>query len=438
METAPLKMISFLWGVPFISFLMALAVVPLFFQDFWHKNLGKIVVGFSLLIIVPMLFFLSSESAQKILFHTLAHNYLPFTILIATLFILSGGIHITTKGKITPFGNVLFLLLGSFLSSFMGTTGASILLIRPFLMMNGQRYHKHYLVIFFIFTISNIGGCLSPIGDPPLFLGFLNGISFFWPFKCLFQPFVYVMFFLLCVFYMIDRFYCRGKDFRDEVIDLPEKVKIYGKRNFLGIILVICALIFSSLDIPYIHLMTNVMLILIAVASWVLTPKMVHHMNRFSFEPLREVSLVFLAIFITLIPIEAMLHLGKEGPLHMIATLANPQNYPDPLRYYFLTGILSSFLDNAPTYLLFFHMLDGIIGGGPAALMTTHALTLTALSLGSVFFGALTYIGNAPNLMVKAMAEHLHVKMPGFIGYMLWSLGILFPILALFGLYSFR
>ncbi len=439
METAFLNaaQLSLWWAFPFTALLLTLALAPLVVPTFWHFHERKTIAGLCLLILLPMVIKFGFSTTKNVIVNVLVHHYIPFILLVSTLFVVCGGIHITTKGEITPLGNIVFLFLGGLLSSMIGTTGASILLIRPYLMMNRHRYDKKYLVIFFIFVVGNIGGSLTPIGDPPLFLGFLNGVSFFWPLQYLLKPFLSVTLPLLIIFYFIDRRHYHPNHSKKEIVETKEtshEFKIIGKRNIPILFLILCTVILSGISIERFHLMRDGSLLCLIAFSWLVTPKSVYRMNRFSFDPLREVAFVFFAIFITLIPIEAMLHLGKEGAFSPIAIFANPDGYADPLRYYFLTGFLSAFLDNAPTYLLFFHMA----GGDSSSLMTTQAITLTAISIGAVFWGAMTYIGNAPNFMVKAIAERMSIKMPSFLGYMAWSVGILLPILLVLGLGQFR
>lgn len=427
---------SLFWAAPFVIFLGALALFPILAPQFWHTYDLWIVMGFCAVLIVPMTFFLGMNSAYDLIHNTLSHHYVPFVVLLSALFVVCGGIHITSTGTLSPLGNTLFLGVGSLLSSVIGTTGASMLLIRPFLALNHNRYGRKHLVIFFILTISNIGGMLTPIGDPPLFLGFLNGVDFFWPLRFLSEEFLIILLPLLCLFYAVDRHFLKkhqkhGDNTRRAL--LPQGVQIYGKWNFLFLIAIVGAVIASGVYPTVFARLRDLLLITICLSAYLLTAPSVRYMNRFSFEPLREVALVFLAIFMTLIPIEGMLHAGDKGPLSFITALAHPGGVPDPLRYYSLCGMLSAFLDNAPTYLLFFHMS----GGDASLLMTIHHPLLQAISISSVAFGAMTYIGNAPNLMVKAIAERQNIKMPTFFGYMGWTIIFLMPILGALGLFYF-
>jgi Na+/H+ antiporter NhaD/arsenite permease-like protein len=367
--------------------------------------------------------------------------------LITVLFTIGGGIHITVRGKASPLMNAGMLGVGALLANFIGTMGASMLLIRPVIALNRYRQKISHVIIFFIFLVSNIGGILTPLGDPPLFIGFLNGVDFFWTATHLFPPFLMVGGAVLAVFWVVDHYYFYHDSF---VLDPSHsqgeaKIQIKGLRNLLFIGAAIAIILLESLvEVkPHVALMglslnmaditRDVALFALAMASWKLTPPRIHEENRFTFEPLFEVALVFLGIFITVIPVLSMLKAGHTGPLAGLFDFANPHNIPDPTVYFWLTGVLSAFLDNAPTYLVFFNMA----GGEASSLMNQGAPVLMAISLGAVFMGAMTYIGNAPNFMVRAIATRSHIKMPGFLGYFLWSVGILLPIFIGFSLFWF-
>lgn len=425
---------GFVWAIPFLFFLGTLALGPTYFHEKWEKYDIHTVFILVLGIFIALSMKFGIQSSYLSVKHTFFHDYVPFIIMMGSLYVVSSGIHITTKGSLKPLHNVIFLFCASFCASVIGTTGASMLLIRPFIALNHNRRNKTYLIVFFIFLVSNIGGSLTPIGDPPLFLGFLNGVKFFWTLEHIFTPMVIITSVLLMIFYFFDK-----KHYKNRLEDVVnhnevEKFSIHGTHNFIFILLILLSVIISSINMEKYALPRDIALVLITLAAYASTQKNVYHMNRFSFHPLREIALVFLGIFVTLIPITAMLHGGGEGVFSEITGYVNPNGFPDPLKYYLMTGFLSGFLDNAPTYLLFFHMA----GGNAESLMTTHGITLMAISMGSVFFGALSYIGNAPNLMVKAIAERAQVTMPSFGGYMVWSFGILAPVLLIFGLIYFR
>lgn len=423
-----------IWALPFAFFLLSLAVGPLYFHKEWEKYDIFVVFSVVFIILASLASKFGLQPTFSSLKHTMLDEYVPFILMMSSLYVVSSGIHITTKGTLTPLHNVIFLFIASLSASVIGTTGASMLLIRPFLRLNHDRRHKAYLVIFFIFLVSNIGGSLTPVGDPPLFMGFLNGIDFFWPLKRMAHPFLLVSLLVLIVFYFFDKKHFKDRHLENTEQQEIEKFAIYGAHNFLFVALILFSIILSGMDMEKYQNIRNIALIAITILSFITTKKNVYHMNRFSLLPLREVALVFLAIFVTLIPITAMLHGGGEGAFAEMIRYANPKGIPDPLKYFFISGILSGFLDNAPTYLLFFHLA----GGDSLSLMGAQAKTLLAISSGSVFFGALSYIGNAPNLMVKAIAESAHIKIPSFGGYLVWSFCILFPILCVFGLFFFR
>jgi Na+/H+ antiporter NhaD/arsenite permease-like protein len=328
--------------------------------------------------------------------------------------------------------------LGAVLASLMGTTGASMLLIRPLIRANDNRKHVAHVIVFFIFIVSNIGGSLTPLGDPPLFLGFLKGVDFFWTAKHIFPETLFLVVVLLGLFYVIDRHYYvkEGVLRRDPTPDTPS-FAIEGKAN-LALLGVIVGLVLMSgtwkpgvefdvfgtpVGLP--QLVRDGLLVGVALLSWFITPKGVHERNQFDWEPMREVGKLFAGIFLTIAPVLAMLKAGSEGAFApVVGLVTGADGQPIPAMYFWATGILSSFLDNAPTYLVFFNLA----GGDPQVLMNALAPVLVAISAGSVFMGANSYIGNAPNLMVKAIAESRGVKMPSFFGYMVWSGAILIPL----------
>ena len=312
--------------------------------------------------------------------------------------------------------------------------------MRPFIALNKHRLYTTHLVIFFIFIVSNIGGILTPLGDPPLFIGFLNNVDFFWTTKSLFSPFLLVGGSVLIIFWVIDHYYF----YHDPCVPDPThmhgtaNIQIKGHRNLIFLGIAITTILIESIVIEKPHaflfdvalnlsaLGRDLLLLSMAFLSWKLTPPQIHVDNHFTWEPLAEVALVFLGIFITVVPVLSMLKAGDAGPLKDFIHLANPNNIPNSSLYFWLTGLLSSILDNAPTYLIFFNMA----GGEAKSLMVEGSKVLAAISTGAVFMGAMTYIGNAPNFMVRAIAVRSHIKMPGFLGYILWSICILLPIFA--------
>ncbi|HPZ58418.1 MAG TPA: sodium:proton antiporter, partial [Ottowia sp.] len=375
-------------------------------------------------------------------------EYIPFILLLTALFTVSGGIYIRGNLHGSPLLNTGILLVGGLLASFMGTTGASMLLIRPLIRANDNRRHNAHVVIFFIFIVSNIGGSLTPLGDPPLFLGFLKGVTFFWTVGHIIWDTVFLTASLLVLFYLLDRHLYRkeGVTRTDPTPDTPS-FGFDGAVNFVLLAVVVALVLMSGVWQPGIAfdvmgtevglpgLVRDLGLIAVTAISLVITPRRVHQANQFGWAPMQEVAKLFAGIFLTIIPVIAMLQAGVNGPFGaVVRAVTNADGTPNPAMYFWATGLLSSFLDNAPTYLVFFNTA----GGDAVQLMGPLANTLAAISAGAVFMGANTYIGNAPNLMVKAIAEDRGVKMPSFFGYMAWSFGILVPLFVIVTFLFFR
>ncbi|MDA8445416.1 sodium:proton antiporter [Paracidovorax valerianellae] len=431
--------LSMLWGVPFAGILLSIALMPLLAPAFWHHHFGKVAAAWALAFLVPFAAVFGVGAAGVNLVHALLAEYLPFVILLAALFTVAGGIHVRGNLHGSPGLNTAILAIGAVLASFMGTTGASMLLIRPLVRANDNRKHVAHVVVFFIFIVSNAGGSLTPLGDPPLFLGFLKGVDFFWTVGHIYQETLFLIGCLLAIFYLLDRWYYHHREERLPVDPTPDSRSIGfdGKANFalLGVVIALVLLSgfwkspvawnIAGTPVGLPGLMRDLGLLAVIAASLWLTPRQVHADNQFSWGPMQEVAKLFAGIFLTIIPVIAMLKAGTQGPFGaVVSAVTRADGSPDPAMYFWATGFLSAFLDNAPTYLVFFNTA----GGDPAVLMTTLAPTLAAISAGAVFMGACTYIGNAPNLMVKAIAEERGVKMPSFFGYMLWSVGILVPL----------
>ncbi|KQX84928.1 sodium:proton antiporter [Variovorax sp. Root473] len=433
--------LSPLWGVPFAGILLSIALMPLLVPSFWHHHYGKVSAAWALAFLLPFAAIYGAPLAGAQMVHALVEEYIPFIILLTALFTVAGGIHIRGNLHGAPGLNTAILAIGAVLASFMGTTGASMLLIRPLIRANDNRAHRAHVVVFFIFIVSNAGGSLTPLGDPPLFLGFLKGVDFFWTAQNILPDTLFILAVLLVLFYLIDRHYYR-KDGVLPVDPTPDTQRIGfdGAINFAllgGVIALVLISGFwkspvtfdiygSTMGLP--GLVRDVGLIAITLLSLKITAAKVHADNQFEWGPMAEVAKLFAGIFLTIIPVIAMLKAGTQGPFGaIVAAVTRADGQPDPAMYFWATGILSSFLDNAPTYLVFFNTA----GGDPVALMTTYATTLAAISAGAVFMGANTYIGNAPNLMVKAIAESRGVRMPSFFGYMLWSGAILVPLFVL-------
>jgi Na+/H+ antiporter NhaD/arsenite permease-like protein len=405
-----------LWTtIPFIGLLLSIAILPLTAPKFWHslKNQAFVAAFFSM----PVLYLCLVHNSH-LLVSGLEH-YLSFVILLGALFIISGGICITGDLISTPLANTLMLALGAVLANFIGTTGASMVLIRPLLFANQYRKHHIHIPIFFIMIVSNIGGLLTPLGDPPLFLGFLLGVPFFWTLK-LFPFWMFAIGVLLTVFFVVDHraFDHESKRLQKEArSDIPVNIK--GLRNLGCLAMVIAATIWA----PQPH--REILMVFAALISLKITPKTYHHANGFNFYPILEVAILFLGIFITMEPALEILYLrGSE------------MGITQPWQFFWATGGFSSFLDNAPTYLTFISLGQGLKLGG--TILNLPEKILVAVSVGSVFFGAMTYIGNAPNFMVRSIAQHRGWKMPSFFGYMLWSGAILIPLFLLITLIFFR
>lgn len=428
-----------LWGVPFAGLLLSIALMPLLAPGFWHHHFGKVAAAWALAFLLPFAFAFGPQAAGASLVHALVAEYIPFVILLTALFTVAGGIHIRGNLHGSPGLNTAILAIGAVLASFMGTTGASMLLIRPLVRANDNRRHKAHVVVFFIFIVSNAGGSLTPLGDPPLFLGFLKGVDFFWTVGHIFPETLFLVGMLLALFYGLDSWYYHRREELLPVDPTPDTraIGFDGARNFWLLGAVVGLVLMSGLwkspvsfdvagtPVGLPGLVRDAGLIAVTLLSLKLTPRAVHEANQFSWGPMLEVAKLFAGIFLTIIPVIAMLRAGVDGPFGaIVSAVTRPDGTPNPAMYFWASGALSSFLDNAPTYLVFFNTA----GGDAQVLMTTLAPTLAAISAGSVFMGANTYIGNAPNLMVKAIAEDRGVKMPSFFGYMAWSGAVLLPL----------
>ena len=438
-----------LWALPFAGMLLSIALGPILFPHFWELNYGKFAAFWAALVLVPLVALRGFEPALGALAHTALLEYIPFIILLFALFTIAGGILIMGNLHGTPATNTALLAIGTLMASFVGTTGASIIMIRPVLRANDSRRYNVHVVVFFIFLVSNIGGSLTPLGDPPLFLGFLRGVNFFWTTTHLLPETGLAVAVLLALFFALDNWFYRKEEGMPALKDpTPDRdIKLYGKVNFVLLGGVIAAILMSASWKPGIafdiagakvelqNVARDLILLALAAASLTLTPKPVRAGNEFTWGPILEVAKLFAGIFICIIPVLAMLQAGRNGAFSgLVALVSNADGSPNNIAYFWLTGALSSFLDNAPTYLVFFELA----GGNPQTLMTTGALTLAAISAGAVFMGANTYIGNAPNFMVYAIAKDRKVKMPSFFGYMLWSGAILIPLFLLQTLIFFR
>ncbi len=435
-----------LWTViPFVALLLMIATGPLFYEHFWHKNYHSIAMALAVVVVLYFIFILHNVHGP---IHALA-EYIPFISLLAALYIASGGIAINIDKKSTPMANVALLFIGAVVANLIGTTGASMLLIRPFVRLNKDRIQPYH-IIFFIFIISNVGGALTPIGDPPLFLGFLKGIPFFWTLVHNFSAWLFAILILCGIFYVVDKRNHQAVGIEQDYV-YTNKISLIGTRNFFWLLIVI---IFVFVDpnvfewVPYIlydgqkiSFIKEIVWLSVGFFSYRLADKKALETNEFSFEPIREVAFIFIGIFGTMMP-----------ALELVANFAQSEAGAPLITHNTLfwgTGALSGFLDNAPTYLNFLAAAMASQGGSITSVADVQnfatggvfedsILDLKAISIAAVFFGAMTYIGNGPNFMVKSIAEQIGIKMPSFFGYIIrFSIPILLPLLILVWLIFF-
>jgi Na+/H+ antiporter NhaD/arsenite permease-like protein len=429
-----------LWScLPFACMLLSIALFPLVAPEFWHHHFGKISGFWAATMAIPFLAVFKGTALYEII-HIILADYVPFIILLWSLYTVSGGILLKGSLRGTPLVNVIILVIGTILASWMGTTGAAMLLIRPFLRANNYRKNRTFMVVFFIFLVANIGGSLTPLGDPPLFLGFLHGVSFFWTFNIMPHMLV-VAGMLLVIYYFLDWSHYRRETGRvpaDEAEKTP--LSLVGTHNFIFLAGIVGAVLMSGMvDWGHVNVfgvhrgiqdwVRDGLLIVMGVLSMATTKVEIREDNDFTWFPIIEVAYLFIGIFITMIPCLLILKAGAKGQLAFLINAVN-----EPVHYFWVTGALSGFLDNAPTYLTFFNTALGSHYPGMAEaqavplLMTENALFLKAISAGAVFFGACSYIGNAPNFMVRSISEEAGTPMPSFFGYILkYTLVFLVP-----------
>jgi Na+/H+ antiporter NhaD/arsenite permease-like protein len=424
------------WALPFVGILLSIATGPLLFPTVWHHHYGKIAFAWAAVTLVPLSLAFGAPAAIAAFVHAVLAEYLSFIVLLFALYVTAGGILVTGSLRGTPATNTGILAFGTAIASIVGTTGAAMILIRPLIRANAGRSSNAHVVIFFIFLVANIGGALSPLGDPPLFVGFLRGVSFFWTAQHMWIQTAIVSILLLVIFYCLDWWMARGEH-ATPATETPAPIRARGKINLVLIALIIAAILVSASWKPAIvfdvygtavelqNALRDTFLVVIALASLRLTKDEHRAANGFTFEPIREVAILFAGIFVAIIPVMAMLHAGRDGTFAFLLTAVTAKDgLPHEAAYFWLTGILSGFLDNAPTYLVFFELA----GGDAKTLMGPMAGTLAAISMGAVYMGALTYIGNAPNLMVYAIANEQGVRMPSFFGYFAWAVCVLVPL----------
>jgi len=424
-----------LWcSIPFVVMLLAIAVGPLIAEKWWGENKNKLLV--SLFLSIPVTIYMLVNGLSESLIDTVAYDYVPFMILLGSLFVITGGIHLSGDIKASPINNTLFLGIGYVLASVMGTTGAAMLLIRPVITTNQERKYTTHTILFFIATVANCGGLLTPLGDPPLFMLYLRGAEFTW-FLNLFPQWIFAGALLLLIYYFVDRYYYKKEDWVNIAEDYirVEPIRVSGNINFLFLIGVVISVAFINKgNIPqmgeehaaiWLKYLREIVLVVLTAMSLYYTKKEVRNSNKFTWEPIIEVAYLFLGIFVTMAP--TLLWLAKNAASFGVT---------EPWQFLYASGTLSSFLDNTPTAVAFYDLARGLVSGGlPAAFSGSTMIAgvpeiiLKAICVGAVFFGSMTYIGNGPNFMVKSIAEESGIKMPGFFAYM-WkfSLIVLLPV----------
>lgn len=413
--------------LPFILMLGSIAVFPLFWNHFWEKNKNKLIIA--VLLSIPTIIFLLLANHDEKLYETMVFDYIPFIILLGALFTITGGIFLSGDIEAKPTMNTLFLGIGAVLASFMGTTGAAMLLIRPVIQTNKQRQYKVHTILFFIGIIANTGGLLTPLGDPPLFMMYLRGAPFFW-FFTFFYEWLLTNGLLLLIYFFVDSYFHRKEPVKALLQDKSQirPIKIEGKLNFIWLAGVVLAVAFLNTQyLEFIHLneyfrfIREAVILLMAYLSIIFTPHITRVSNSFTWEPIKEVAYLFLGIFITMVP--CLLYLEYNAKTLGVASAR---------QFYYFTGLLSSFLDNTPTAVTFHSLALGLeYNSGPLVAGIPEEL-LKAICTAAVFFGSMTYIGNGPNFMVKAVAEENNIKMPHFFSYMYkFSLIVLLPIFIL-------
>ena len=426
------------WALPFVGILLSIAVGPPLFPKVWHAHYGKIVLAWAVLTVAPLAIFQGGAAALATVLQVMLSDYVSFILLLFALYTVAGGILISGSIRTSPWTNVGIVALGTVMASFVGTTGASLILVRPLIRANEGRRHNVHVVIFFILLAGNIGGALTPLGDPPLFVGFLHGVDFLWPAQNLWLQTVIVSVLVLAIFVIVDLWLFRYETAQAQ--PLSEPLRLRGLINFVLFGTIIAAILGSATWKPgiafHVHTVNvelqNVFrdgaLVLIAIMSLLLTRDEHRGANGFTWEPIREVAILFAGMFVAIAPVMAMLQAGSAGAFaFLLRAVTAHDGTPHEAAYFWLTSLLSAFLDNTPTYVVFFELA----GGDPKALMGPLAGTLASISMGAVYMGALTYIGNAPNLIVRSIAQERGIEMPNFFAYMLWAGLVLIPLFAL-------
>jgi Na+/H+ antiporter NhaD/arsenite permease-like protein len=437
------------WVLPFAGMLASIALFPLLAPAVWHHHAGKVAAGWAAAFVLPFIVVFGAGVAGEAVAHALLLEYLPFLILLFALYTVAGGIGVFGNLHGSPRVNTTILAIGAVLANLMGTTGAAMVLVRPLIRANDARRHNAHVLVFFIFIVANAGGALTPLGDPPLFLGFLQGVSFFWTTTAMLLPTATLVGVLLVVFYLIDRhLYAKAGEERPASQDPTPDARL-RVRGWLNVALLVatgaCVLgsglwrpgvVFhiAGVDLELQNVVRDALLLGIAAVSLATTSAEIRAANDFNWGPMAEVAKLFAAIFVTIVPAIAILKSGDHGAaIALTRAVVHADGSPNDTMYFWLTGVLSAFLDNAPTYLVVFNF-----AGGDAQALMAHRETLEAISGGAVYMGALSYIGNAPNFMVRAIAEDRGIRMPSFFGYLLWSGCVLLPTFALLTFLFFR
>jgi Na+/H+ antiporter NhaD/arsenite permease-like protein len=429
---------TLVWGLPFVGLVLSIAFLPGIAPAFWNRRYGAIALAWALAFVGPDMALRGWHVSGGALGAMALDEYIPFVLLLGTLYVVAGGLRISGAPRGTPAVNTALLGIGTLLAGLIGTPGASLLMLRPMIQANRHRERTAHVYVFFILLVANVGGALSPIGNAPLFLGYLKGVPFFWPSLHLALPTLALAAGLLLTFYALEHYLRRGV--RDEgTLAEIEKLRLEGGVNLLLLGASVAAILlrvvfretreFTLFGVPWnsIDAASDLMLLLIGLASFAVTPTALRRANDFAWAPLAEVVALFAAIFVTLIPATAMMVAGAAGPLAPLYARAFAGGVPDTGFFFWATGLLSAVLDNAPTYLMFF----GLAGDDAARLAGPLAKTLAAISAGACFFGGLTYLGNAPNLMVRAVVASHGVRMPSFPRYILYAAACLVPWLLL-------
>jgi Na+/H+ antiporter NhaD/arsenite permease-like protein len=427
------------FALPFAGLLLSIALGPLLFKSFWHHHYGKVALAWSLLTLGVLVVAAGPMPALEAVVHAMLGEYLSFIMLLFALYTVAGGILVTGDIRGTPATNTGILALGTLIASIVGTTGAAMILVRPLIRANLPRPHNVHVLVFFIILAGNVGGALSPLGDPPLFVGFLHGVDFFWTARNIWLQTAIVSGLLLGVFAVLDWWRFRTEPVLPEAAK-AEPIRVRGLINIVLIAAIVADTLMSATWKPGMavdifgtrleaqNIVRDLLLLVIAGLSLWLTPDEHREANGFNWEPIREVAKLFAAIFIAIVPVIAMLNAGRNGAFAwLLETVTTHSGAPREIAYFWFTGLMSAFLDNAPTYLLFFELA----GGNPEVLMRELSGTLAAISMGAVYMGALTYIGNAPNFMVTAIANERGIRMPSFFGYMVWAGAVLLPLFLL-------